>query len=764
MAIEVQPDEAEHYVNRAVAYARQGNEEKALADESKAIEVNPKYALAYMNRGQRYRRMKQHDAAIRDFTSAIENDPDSSMAFQVRGLSFAATGDHDKAIADFDKAISLIKNPRAGWLKASFYIERGKSNTAKKDFNAAFSDFATAIRLDPSQAYAYKARADAYAAIGDTGRASGDYACANRIKAGAKRCYGMFGATTKRITRNRKERSNGVLIIAIIPGGPAAEAGLKVGDIILSVNGIAIVSHEHFANLVRLNSPQTKIDTVIRHENGREETVVVTLSDGDWAQCVTEAWQASSGAANVCTRIIEEQKPGGARLASALYHRGVARFQTTYASWLLSTPELPENKDKNQDEVEQLHRRLFAKSESDLSEAIRLKSDYAEAYRFRGYMNWALRKLDRALADLDNAIRLDPHLRRAYLDRAMVYLGKGNVEKQLSDLTAAIQVDPEDFESYEIYDRRASVYLTTRRYNKAVADYSAMIRLAERRDENPPPSFSIEGAGTVTATVKLREPSSKVRQGYDKRGLAYLANDNHEKAEADFAKAVEQWRGGKAALLRLGNEHEKQGHHRLAVAYFDKAIALDPEYPSAIKARAVSRYKLKDYRGAIADYTQLIEIAPTVSGGYLGRAQSYAMKGDARRAEADFAKAMELNPKDADPYWFRGSWYGRKAQYEKAITDMSKTIELAPKFPEGYNSRAWFRFKIGEYEKGLPDVEKALQLKEHAYYFDTRGHLFEALGRKEEAIADYRKAIELAPEDRNLKETREALERLETGR
>ena len=40
---------------------------------------------------------------------------------------------------------------------------------------------------------------------------------------------------------------------------------------------------------------------------------------------------------------------------------------------------------------------------------------------------------------------------------------------------------------------------------------------------------------------------------------------------------------------------------------------------------------------------------------------------------------------------------------------------------------------------------------------DTRGHIFEALGRREEAIADFRRALAIDP---GMQESKDALKRL----
>lgn len=61
----------------------------------------------------------------------------------------------------------------------------------------------------------------------------------------------------------------------------------------------------------------------------------------------------------------------------------------------------------------------------------------------------------------------------------------------------------------------------------------------------------------------------------------------------------------------------------------------------------------------------------------------------------------------------------------------------------------------------MHDVNRALAFDPHyAAAFDTRGHLYEALGKTDAAIADLRHALKLDPANPLADITREALQRL----
>lgn len=84
---------------------------------------------------------------------------------------------------------------------------------------------------------------------------------------------------------------------------------------------------------------------------------------------------------------------------------------------------------------------------------------------------------------------------------------------------------------------------------------------------------------------------------------------------------------------------------------------------------------------------------------------------------------------------------------------------LDPKSPRDLADRAWAYVKVGRTSNALADVELALEVQPNvATVLNIRGHVFEALGKREEAIADVRLSI-----NPNLKSSKDALTRLGTS-
>src|SRR5215470_9394771 len=118
---------ADFYIGRGAAYLSKGDNDRAIADLTKAIEIDPKYAAAYNSRGNAYRDRKDYDQAIADHTRAIEIDPKYAAAYNNRGNAYRDKKDYDQAIADYTTAIEI--DPKY----AAAYNNRGNAYRDKKD-------------------------------------------------------------------------------------------------------------------------------------------------------------------------------------------------------------------------------------------------------------------------------------------------------------------------------------------------------------------------------------------------------------------------------------------------------------------------------------------------------------------------------------------------------------------------------------------------------------------------------------------------------
>jgi tetratricopeptide (TPR) repeat protein len=103
------------YINRGIAYHRQSKYELAIADYNQALSISSNSVDAYINRGIAYRRQGKYQLAIADFHQAISIDRNNSDAYYALGLTYEQLGNQQAAIASY-------------YLAGNFYQQKGKTN------------------------------------------------------------------------------------------------------------------------------------------------------------------------------------------------------------------------------------------------------------------------------------------------------------------------------------------------------------------------------------------------------------------------------------------------------------------------------------------------------------------------------------------------------------------------------------------------------------------------------------------------------------
>ncbi|HTX48733.1 MAG TPA: tetratricopeptide repeat protein [Caulobacteraceae bacterium] len=152
-----------------------GAPDSALQEEDRAIGLNAADPLAYDERGMDELSLRRLDAAAADFGTAIRLDPRGAVGFDGRGAIERMRGDLAGAFRDADRAIEL----KPDW--ADPWGQRGLAYLANRRFDMALADFAQALRIDATQAFAIEGAAAAEAAKGDIKAATADYGRAQEV-------------------------------------------------------------------------------------------------------------------------------------------------------------------------------------------------------------------------------------------------------------------------------------------------------------------------------------------------------------------------------------------------------------------------------------------------------------------------------------------------------------------------------------------------------------------------------------------------------
>lgn len=103
---------ANAYVLRGMAEASLGNFDASISDFTLSIQINPENALGYNNRANSKLRKQDYRGALADCDKALELNRDFGLAYANRGYAYFYLNNTTKALADWKKAVQL--EPRFG--------------------------------------------------------------------------------------------------------------------------------------------------------------------------------------------------------------------------------------------------------------------------------------------------------------------------------------------------------------------------------------------------------------------------------------------------------------------------------------------------------------------------------------------------------------------------------------------------------------------------------------------------------------------------
>ncbi|WP_345193991.1 tetratricopeptide repeat protein [Algibacter agarivorans] len=188
------------------------------------------------------------------------------------------------------------------------------------------------------------------------------------------------------------------------------------------------------------------------------------------------------------------------------------------------------------------------------------------------------------------------------------------------------------------------------------------------------------------------------------------------------------------------------GDYNGAIVDYSKIIVDQPDADTYYN-RGNSRYSIKDFAGAKEDYAKAFMLDENFTDALYSLACVKYDLGDYEAAIKDFSSVIKTVPNQPKTYTLRAHAYKATENYMNALQDYSTAILIEPSADSYYN-RGVFFMDIKYYEKANNDLNMALRLnKNNAYAYFYRGASHLLLGKFNEAISDFSKAIEFDSTD-----------------
>jgi CHAT domain-containing protein/Flp pilus assembly protein TadD len=141
------------------------------------------------------------------------------------------------------------------------------------------------------------------------------------------------------------------------------------------------------------------------------------------------------------------------------------------------------------------------------------------------------------------------------------------------------------------------------------------------------------------------------------------------------------------AWFDRGNELFELGRYEEAIASYDRAIKINPDYHEAWANRGITLYSLGRDEDAIASYDQAVEIKPDKHDAWYNRGIALVNLERYAEAIASYDRAVEIKSDEHQAWSNRGIVLRKLGRYAEAIASYDRAIEINPDDHEYWHNR-----------------------------------------------------------------------------
>ena len=437
-----------------------------------------------------------------------------------------------------------------------------------------------------------------------------------------------------------------------------------------------------------------------------------------------------------------------------------------------------------------LKRTQYSEAIADCNALLGVNPQHPGAFYVRGCAYERSGKLDLSFADFTTALALDPTHVSAAFAKATCQNKMGNLDQAIEDYCSALELDL--FQASAMAPgivKTPSISTTNCSESASVEGLASPSNTSSKRfaltDPRPPRLSADTSPPPLRVRVDLRTRSSLSQE---QQADFYYAQGCAERKQKDFAAAVKSFdkalsiysRHYKAlfskafcleklglvdfasaiysevihidpvcaiAYYNRGITYEKAGSLERALSDFDKAVSLDSTRPDFYHNRGLVLKKLRNIDRAIEDFSTAVRVRSDHWKSTLNRAHCFELKGDRQRAIEDYLRVLKYDPENQATLQHLADLFGKVGRLEESLACCSRLVTVSPT-PDFYVLRGHAYERLGRRSDALTDLNTAIELeRDNGSSWAERGTFFVKDGKFEEAIRDLTRALELDPQD-----------------
>jgi tetratricopeptide (TPR) repeat protein len=363
---------------------------------------------------------------------------------------------------------------------------------------------------------------------------------------------------------------------------------------------------------------------------------------------------------------------------------------------------------------------------------------------------WAFHSLERILPEnyqvLNDLGRLEAQ--RGNVDSARAAFGRSVAINHDTTNSRAVVSLAETFEMSNQPDSAAQVLESAVRVSPTFIPYrQSLINVYVRMDST---SRALPHAHFVA------EADSADNFSWRRLAILYYGFDSLDKAETILSDRVRKGDREAANFYYLGRIAAAQGKWKDAADQFERMTEVADTSATAWISLAGAQRQLGENEKAIATLRSISDRMPNEKSAldiYYALGSTYERIGNLDSAAAVFEELLKHAPNFAQVMNYLGYMLAdnnMRLDYAKDL--IARALELEPNNAAYLDSYGWVLFRLGQFDEALKYLLKAAELQSDPTVLEHVGDAYQALKQTADAREWWRKALQIQPENKQVKE------------
>ncbi|XP_071844864.1 uncharacterized protein [Apostichopus japonicus] len=715
------------FFHRGILYVEMGKHRDAISDFENVLKLNKHMSAAYVNMGLIYmNKLDNYYKAIQKFTSAIKVDPTYDRALVCRGEAYNKIHKSRHALKDFTSAIHLRPDQQ------HYYMYRGRVLLKMKNLELASfcvkhaSGLSHGLGSSPTQQAAVQSFLQNYKKAIDV--------LTNSVKVQPNApSYILLGKTQIKAKKYREAVESLENALEFMKPwndrqswpAEAAEVYYLIGMCHTEIPN-HLKAFEAFNCAIRINNeyPEAYYQRGLTRMKLRQNKGILDFNRA--LSLNPELFQAY--------------------LSRAAYYG----MKKRYSKGIFNCNEAVRLQPNS---VRAYLYRYLLLIQINHNKAVGLQPKSVRAYLYRGALKYYIQAYQLAIMDLSKAIDLDTACSLAYFNRAVCFHTTGDFDRAQRDYGIVLMLGEEN--ALKVLINRGLMYLAQKDYKNAREDFLQAVKV-NPRDPKIRHTLAIccHKLNRLEEAVKIYTEALQVNpyflEAYLGRASA-LMDYGHmvtiTLARRDCERALHLNPQSLEARVALGYNLQVCGKFKQAWNHFTAALIANPNFQPALEGRAIVCLQMSDPAAALKDLNAALRIIPTAEL-HTNRGVVEQFVGDSTDAMNDYQNAIKIDPTYSLAYFNAANLYFQNRQFIQANHYYNKTLEFNPNDEAAVLNRAITRVLLRDARGALEDFQHAASLSPYsAHIFFNRANLFASLRQYELAERDYTTALKLLPDD-----------------